>query len=135
MTLISGSRDLRIALSLHEGPHRLHEPGKKDGFGLRCHAAMPFGDAKMEKSEGGLEGKIRTDELRRSFNSPFFPHVLATTSLGQEGLDFHVWCRQLLHWDLCSSPLDLEQREGRIQRFGGYSVRRALANKFKHFAI
>jgi hypothetical protein len=129
------TKDLKIALSLHEGRHRLHEPGKKDGFGLRCHAAMPFADAKMEKSDGGLEGKIRTDELRRSFNSPFFPHVLATTSLGQEGLDFHVWCRQLLHWDLCSSPLDLEQREGRIQRFGGYSVRRALANKFKHFAI
>ena len=40
---------------------------------------------------------------------------------------FHVWCRQLLHWDLCPSPLDLEQREGRIQRFGGLSVRSALS--------
>jgi len=93
---------------------------------------MPFADAKMEKTTTGLEGKIRTDELRRAFNSPFFPHVLATTSLGQEGLDFHVWCRQLLHWDLCSSPLDLEQREGRIQRFGGYAVRRVLAQNFKN---
>lgn len=32
-----------------------------------------------------------------------------------------------LHWYLCSSPLDLEQREGRIQRFGSLSVRSALA--------
>ena len=69
--------------------------------------------------------------MRRSFNTPFWPHVLATTSLGQEGLDFHVWCRQLLHWDLCPSPLDLEQREGRIQRFGGLSVRSALAEKLR----
>jgi hypothetical protein len=75
----------------------------------------------------GAEVSLRTDDMRRSFNSPFWPHVLTTTSLGQEGLDFHVWCRQLLHWDLCPSPLDLEQREGRIQRFGGLSVRVALA--------
>lgn len=127
--------DLKMALSLHEGRHRIHEPGKGDGFVLRSHAAMPFADAKVERAATGTEGKVRTDDLRRSFNSPFFPHVLATTSLGQEGLDFHVWCRQLLHWDLCSSPLDLEQREGRIQRFGGYSVRRVLAEKFKDRAL
>lgn len=127
--------DLKMALSLHEGRHRIHEPGKGDGFVLRSHAAMPFAEAKVEKSAKGKEGKVRTDDLRRSFNSPFFPHVLATTSLGQEGLDFHVWCRQLLHWDLCSSPLDLEQREGRIQRYGGYSVRRVLAEKFKERAF
>jgi hypothetical protein len=127
--------DLKMALSLHEGRHRIHEPGKGDGFVLRSHAAMPFAEAKVEKSAKGKEGKVRTDDLRRSFNSPFFPHVLATKSLGQEGLDFHVWCRQLLHWDLCSSPLDLEQREGRIQRYGGYSVRRVLAEKFKERAF
>jgi hypothetical protein len=58
----------------------------------------------------------RSDELRNAFNSPFWPHVLATTSVGQEGLDFHAWCSRILHWDLCPSPLELEQREGRIQR-------------------
>jgi hypothetical protein len=35
------------------------------------------------------------------------------------------------HWDLCPSPLDLEQREGRIQRFGGLSVRSALAQQLR----
>jgi hypothetical protein len=68
-------------------------------------------------------------------NTPFWPHALITTSLGQEGLDFHVWCCQLLHWDLCASPLDLEQREGRIQRFGGLSVRSALATRLKSTAL
>lgn len=120
--------DIHKMLGLREGRHLVHEPGKGEkGFLLRCHAAMPFADAKVENPTTGGKDRLRTDDLRRAFNSPFWPHVLTTTSLGQEGLDFHVWCRQLLHWDLCPGPLDLEQREGRIQRFGGLSVRRTLA--------
>lgn len=132
--------NLRKVLGLRDGRHQVHEPGA-EGFYLRCHAAMPFADAKAASaSQKGKrrfrnEDHLRTDDLRRAFNSPFWPHVLATTSLGQEGLDFHVWCRQLLHWDLCSSPLDLEQREGRIQRFGGLSVRTALAEKLRTHAL
>ena len=53
--------------------------------------------------------------------------MLTTTSVGQEGLDFHAWCDTIIHWDLCRNPVDLEQREGRIQRFGGLAVRRAVA--------
>lgn len=129
-------RDLMKTLGLHEGRHRVYEPGagKGDPFQLRCHAAMPFADAKVENAAGG-EDRLRTDDMRRAFNTPFWPHVLVTTSLGQEGLDFHVWCRQLLHWDLCPSPLDLEQREGRIQRFGGLSVRTALTARFRDHAL
>jgi hypothetical protein len=129
-------RDLLKTLGLHEGRHRLHEPGPgNEGFTLRCHAAVPFADAKVENALTGVEDRLRTDDIRRSFNTPFWPHVIATTSLGQEGLDFHVWCRQLLHWDLCSSPLDLEQREGRIQRFGGLSVRSALSENLRPRAL
>ena len=128
-------RDLKRVLGLYEGRHRVHEPGKGDDpFQLRCHAAMPFADAKVENAAGG-EDRLRTDDMRRAFNTPFWPHVLTTTSLGQEGLDFHVWCKQLLHWDLCPSPLDLEQREGRIQRFGGLSVRSALAGLFQDHGL
>jgi len=36
---------------------------------------------------------------------------------------------------LCSSPVDLEQREGRVQRFGGLTVRRPLANKLGKDAL
>ena len=128
-------RDLKKVLGLYEGRHRVHESGDGgDPFQLRCHAAMPFADAKVENAAGG-EDRLRTDDMRRAFNTPFWPHVLTTTSLGQEGLDFHVWCRQLLHWDLCPSPLDLEQREGRIQRFGGLSVRAALAGLLRDQAL
>ncbi len=39
----------------------------------------------------GLEGATRRDQVREAFNSPFWPFVLATTSVGQEGLDFHPY--------------------------------------------
>jgi hypothetical protein len=97
---------------------------------IRCHAAVPFGgtDRELDSKVGaGVSRPVRSDELRKAFNTPFWPHVLATTSVGQEGLDFHVWCGRIAHWDLCSSPLDLEQREGRIQRYGGRLIRRSLA--------
>ena len=33
--------------------------------------------------------------MREAFNSPFWPFILATTSVGQEGLDFHLYCRDI----------------------------------------
>ncbi|KAA0224034.1 hypothetical protein EDM76_13310, partial [bacterium] len=98
---------------------------------VRCHAALPFTEARVQIRRGDdrppEEKILRTDELRKAFNSPFWPHVLVTTSVGQEGLDFHVWCDALLHWDLPHNAVDLEQREGRIQRYAGRSIRRAIA--------
>ena len=121
------ARDLLGALGLRMGNHFVHAPGSRP-FPVRCHAAMPFSGAKLAPVADVDEKQLRTDQLRRAFNTPFWPHVLTTTSLGQEGLDFHVWCRRLLHWDLGSTPVDLEQREGRLQRFGALSIRGVLAN-------
>jgi hypothetical protein len=74
---------------------------------------------------------IRWDAISAVRSTVRSGHSPATTSLGQEGLAFHVWCRHLLHWDLSHSPLDLEQREGRIQRFGGLSTRTVLAKQLR----
>jgi len=95
---------------------------------------MPFVQSRVRSLEDG-EKPIRTDEMRRAFNTPFWPYILATTSVGQEGLDFHTWCDTLVHWDLCRNPVDLEQREGRIQRFGGLSIRRAIAETLAESAM
>jgi len=135
------AHELRTGLSLRTTPFKLHTPekdlrqGESDNgqeFTLRCHVAMPFTEARLVSvREDGSEEELglRSDELRKSFNTPFWPYVLTTTSVGQEGLDFHVWCSQLVHWDLCNNPMDLEQREGRIQRFGGLAIRRAIARQ------
>src|SRR5690606_8021233 len=56
----------------------------------------------------------------------FWPFVLTSTSVGQEGLDFHLWCHGVVHWNLPANPVDLEQREGRVHRFKGHAVRRNL---------
>ena len=67
------------------------------------------------------------DAVRGAFNSPFWPFVLATTSVGQEGLDFHWYCHAVVHWNLPSNPVDLEQREGRVHRYHGHVIRKNIA--------
>ncbi|MBN1566820.1 MAG: hypothetical protein JXA73_03170 [Acidobacteria bacterium] len=93
---------------------------------MRCHYAVDFGNQKLETEEG----QKRATSIRENFNSPFRPFVLATTSIGQEGLDFHQYCRKIVHWNLPSNPIDLEQREGRINRFKGLVIRQQLARKY-----
>lgn len=119
--------ELLSSLRLHGGEATFHDlDNKESAFKIRCHAALPFIDSKVTTADG-VERPLRTDEIRKAFNSPFLPSVLVTTSVGQEGLDFHPWCSSLVHWDLSYSPVDIEQREGRIQRYAGLTVRRKLA--------
>lgn len=70
---------------------------------------------------------VRQSEVRAAFNSPFAPFVLASTSVGQEGIDFHWWSHSVVHWNLPSNPVDFEQREGRVNRFAGHAVRKNVA--------
>ncbi|MBY2950946.1 C-terminal helicase domain-containing protein [Rhizobium leguminosarum] len=120
--------NLEHAIIARPGQIRLRRGGTKKFARARVHAAMPFSGA--QSRGGGKSEEIRSDGIRRAFNSPFWPHVLATTSIGQEGLDFHVWCDRVIHWDLPRDPVDFEQREGRVDRYGSLSVRRALAEQF-----
>lgn len=93
---------------------------------MRCHYAVDLGNQRVETDDG----KNRIKGIRKNFNSPFRPFVLATTSIGQEGLDFHTYCRKIVHWNLPTNPIDLEQREGRINRFKGLVIRQQIAAKY-----
>lgn len=90
---------------------------------IRTHFAVRYGRAAAadEKTEQ------RETQVREAFNSPFWPFVLASTSVGQEGLDFHHYSHAVVHWNLPSNPVDLEQREGRVHRFRGHAVRKNIA--------
>ena len=90
---------------------------------FRTRFAMAFAD---QKNEDDSEGS-RKEQVREAFNSPFWPFVLASTSVGQEGLDFHRYCHSIVHWNLPSNPVDLEQREGRIHRYKGHALRKNIA--------
>jgi len=97
-----------------------------DNQRVRARFAMRFG---QERSEEG-DQHFRADQVRQAFNSPFWPFVLVTTSIGQEGLDFHPYCHAVVHWNLPSNPVDLEQREGRVHRYKGHAVRKNLARVY-----
>ena len=135
--------ELGDSLRLRTSSIALHEGGpESDAMRLRCHVAVPLNEARADRrslavpgpraANGQYETPWRPEEVRRAFNTPFWPHMLVTTSIGQEGLDFHPWCRNLAHWDLCSEPVALEQREGRISRFAGLSIRRAVVARLAH---
>ena len=94
---------------------------------LRARFAARFGeDVDVDDKKAN-----RKDLVRAAFNSPFWPFVLATTSVGQEGLDFHHYCHAVIHWNLPSNPVDLEQREGRVHRYKGHAVRKNIAQRFR----
>lgn len=87
-----------------------------------------FHDSKEGDTAPTDEGEpVTTRSLRGAFNSPFPPYVLASTSVGQEGLDFHRYCDSVIHWTPPASPSALRQREGRVDRYLSMQVRIALA--------
>ena len=92
---------------------------------MRCHFAIPFIDKTVTD-----KSVTRTTNIRKAFNSPFRPFLLSTTSIGQEGLDFHWYARKIVHWNLPSNPVDLEQREGRINRFKCLAIRRNVVKLY-----
>lgn len=105
---------------------RIH--GEKNSDGCRIRSSYAVGYIK----DAGDNSKVinRKESIRNAFNSPMRPFVLATTSIGQEGLDFHNYCRVIMHWNLPSNPIDLEQREGRINRFKCLAIRQNVAQQY-----
>jgi hypothetical protein len=117
------------AISMRTADYRVDVPEVLDGKlvidrrSMRGRFAVPFGDLK-----GADDAQLmRSAQVSESFNSPFWPFVVASTSVGQEGLDFHLYSHAIIHWNLPANPVDLEQREGRVHRFKGHAVRKNVA--------
>lgn len=91
---------------------------------MSSHFAARFGRAQSDDKAAMRETTVRT-----AYNSPFRPFVLASTSVGQEGLDFHTYSHAIVHWNLPGNPVDLEQREGRVHRYKGHAVRKNIADQ------
>jgi len=121
--------DLRIHTASYEvdtfNSFRSRVNGERKRNLMRAHYAVGF------VTDGDDAKKAdRKNSIRGAFNSPLRPFVLASTSIGQEGLDFHNYCRKIMHWNLPSNPIDLEQREGRINRFKCLAIRQNVARKY-----
>lgn len=106
--------------------HEKIEIGTQEAFLEKIgeNISIRTGFARMYSASSTMDDSV----LRNAFNSPFRPFVLASTSIGQEGLDFHAYCRKIMHWNLPQNPIDLEQREGRINRYMSLAIRQSLAN-------
>lgn len=119
------------ALSLHpsqievDNPRVLYGRLRINNFSMRGRFAMRLADYRDEEGSAS-----RLSAVREAFNSPFRPFVLATTSIGQEGLDFHPYCHRIYHWNLPRNPVDLEQREGRVHRYKGHAIRLNVAHEY-----
>jgi hypothetical protein len=96
--------------------------------------AMRFGDDEGGERATG-EQPARRSQLREAFNSPFWPFALISTAVGQEGLDFHPYCHIVVHWNLPTNPVDLEQREGRVHRYKGHAIRKNVARRHGEGAL
>jgi hypothetical protein len=127
----------QVAETVEPRPSRVHaklfeaDRGTVQQCEIRLRAVLALRFARVKTDEGTLS----QDAVRKTFNSPFRPFVLASTSVGQEGLDFHPWCHRLVHWNLPGNPVDMEQREGRVHRYKGHAVRRNLADRFAEEAL
>ena len=67
---------------------------------------------------GGMDETGR-EQVKAAFNDPDSPvRVLLATDAASEGLNLHRSARYLLHYDCPWNPSKLEQRNGRLDRYG-----------------
>ncbi|MBX3394308.1 MAG: DEAD/DEAH box helicase family protein [Phycisphaerae bacterium] len=82
---------------------------------LRTAIEWKFPGKRVEVLKGGDHGAKTAAQKR--FKRPDGPCVLLTTAAGREGINLQ-FARVLFNHDLPWNPMDLEQRIGRIHRYG-----------------
>ena len=86
-------------------------------------AANRFAVGLFPENETGSDLTRRMGNIKGAFNSPFWPFVFTSTSIGAEGIDLHWYARNVVHWSIPARPLDIEQREGRVLRYNCHAFR------------
>ncbi len=93
--------------------------------------------------QDGMDDDAR-ERVREAFNDPGSAvRILVATDAASEGLNLHPQARYLLHYDCPWNPSRLEQRNGRLDRYGqarDVTVHHFLSNddpdlKFLHYVI
>jgi hypothetical protein len=85
----------------------------------------------------GVIGSLAQDRLMRLPSSIYWAGLgklgirRFAGSLEQYHRGFAAFCHALVHWNLPTNPVDLEQREGRVHRFKGHFIRKNLARAYR----
>lgn len=95
---------------------KLTDDGYKVGM---IHGKIPM------KSEKNVKGR---NEIIQEFKNADI-EILLTSEVGAEGLDFQ-FCNALINYDLPYNPMRVEQRIGRIDRFGQKADKIMICNLF-----
>lgn len=92
-----------------------------------CHFSERFTRDRNDTNENPNDKAKREIELQNAFNSPLWPMILTSTSVAQEGLNFHSYCYRIMHYTLPKTPEAFEQRDGRIDRYNSHLVRKRIS--------
>jgi len=126
--LLRMAQDVRSAVALRPAIYTAFDPHHPDtSISFTTRFALRYGN----RRQAGSDIDERQPAVRNAFNSPFWPFVLTTTSVGQEGIDLHWWCHSVMHWNTPPNPVDFDQREGRVDRWGGHAIRKNIAARHR----
>jgi superfamily II DNA or RNA helicase len=79
---------------------------------------LKFHDDQVVVLHGGISD-VEQQEIVESFKQASSPiRVLVTGDVASEGVNLHLQCHQLIHYDIPWSLIRIEQRNGRIDRYG-----------------
>ena len=132
--LVAIAKSLADTIAFGRGRVEALDPVGGESFRINTRFAVRYGSAKGKLASDDTSAE-RAGEIQAAFNSPFWPFVLASTSVGQEGIDFHWWCHSLIHWNQPANVVDLEQREGRVHRYKGHAVRKNVGDAHRGEAL
>lgn len=131
------AEDPKVAAFLHVLQEKRQRPNNKVLVFSTFRHTLAYLDAKVRSTQmrvGMIHGDIADDEradLRRRFALPKDDEqaidVLLSSEVGCEGLDFQ-FCDMLVNYDLPWNPMRIEQRIGRIDRYGQQSETVAIVN-------
>jgi superfamily II DNA or RNA helicase len=80
-------------------------------------------------------GDTKNQRVMSSFNTPFFPDVLISTSVLQEGVNLQYFCDKIIHYGIAWTPGDNEQRVGRIDRMFSQTERNLEKDESSYLEI
>jgi superfamily II DNA or RNA helicase len=84
---------------------------------LRDRLEQHLGAGTVSLVVGGQSPPVRRGEISAFWNDPQ-RRVLVSSRSGGEGINLQV-ARRLVHFDVPWNPMEMEQRVGRVHRFGG----------------
>ncbi|MGI8731544.1 MAG: helicase-related protein [Solirubrobacteraceae bacterium] len=84
----------------------------------RIAADLRMKDDQIRVLHGGITD-MEQQEIVESFKQESSPiRVLVTGDVASEGVNLHLQCHELIHYDIPWSLIRIEQRNGRIDRYG-----------------